>query len=84
MADEKAHKEVWCCKGASGLKRCLECKNIAREVLIVELDRIGMLGISCTDDARSDRHTDESVFEMRDHLQATLDGGATNAEMKQL
>ena len=49
---------------ASGLKCCLEYKNIARGVPIAELDRIGMLDISCTDDARFARHTDESVFEM--------------------
>ena len=27
LSDEKAIKEVWCCKGAGGLKPCVLCKN---------------------------------------------------------
>jgi hypothetical protein len=28
IIDEKAHKEIMCCKGASGLKCCVSCRNV--------------------------------------------------------
>ena len=30
LADEKAHKEIFEAKGASGTKPCISCKNIAQ------------------------------------------------------
>lgn len=71
VADEKALKQVFQCKGASGCKPCMHCKNVvvsrAADAAAVEIDPY------CKDLRTSqvrelDVHTDSSVYELVDML----------------
>ena len=71
LADEKAHKEVACCVGASGIKPCLGCKNIHNRVPLHVIHAHGLQSLSCVDPSLFDPHTDASVFEAADYMAAT-------------
>ena len=81
LADEKAIKEIWGCKGASGTKMCLFCKNIVGRM---DVPRGGYIAHHqwATPDM-FDLHTDESVEEMVMLLDAARERG-TRAEMARL
>ena len=71
LMDEKAHNQVLGSKGASGTKPCLTCKNCYNRVSKHAIDATeGAIGISCHDPDLFDKHTDESLYEMYDHLAA--------------
>ena len=76
LADEKAHKEIWECKGASGTKPCISCKNVTRFLDVVDHDYL--VGIDVIDYRRMDPHTNETVFAMADRLHAVKIGGVTS------
>jgi hypothetical protein len=72
LADEKAHKELFAIKGASGMKPCLSCKNVCR---FLPTSASGYLvDLSCVELNKLDKHTCQSIFEMADMLSA-LHGG---------
>ena len=66
LADEKALKEIFCIKGASGLKPCFSCKNL------IKADDVGddayLVPLDCCDKRRLDPHTRESIYECVDLL----------------
>ena len=70
LADEKAHKEVSCTMGASGIKVCIACKNVCHRVPLDILHANGLVGTNCIDPSLFDVHTDESIFETADHVAA--------------
>ena len=82
LADEKAHKEIWASKGASGTKPCLSCKNVTR-FLEVSTDPY-LVGIDCVEQNRLDKHTNESVYAMVDRLQAAKAEGMAVGRFKRL
>lgn len=68
LCDEKAHKQVIDCKGASGWKPCLSCRNV-----MTRLDRDAMLANGAVPVSHPlpndfDRHTNESVHAVVDYL----------------
>jgi hypothetical protein len=66
LADEKAIKEIVHCKGASGIKPCISCKNVVNRTE-VESDEY-LVHISCPDVARFDRHSHLSMTAMVQEL----------------
>ena len=67
LADEKAIKEVVSCKGASGIKPCICCKNVVNRMEPVD----GYLQhISCADTALFDPQTQASLTYMAVDLAA--------------
>lgn len=77
LADEKAIKEIVSCKGASGYKPCVSCKNVVNRTTPGEADYL--VHISCNDTSRFDRHTVASLALMADDL-AAKKGISTHAE----
>lgn len=66
LADEKAIKEIVSCKGASGTKPCVSCKNVVGRT---EPDVAGYLvHYSCPDPGRFDRQTPASLSIMVNDL----------------
>ena len=66
LADEKAINEIVHCKGASGIKPCISCKNVVNRTE-VESDEY-LVHISCPDVARFDRHSHLSMTAMVQEL----------------
>ncbi len=67
LADEKAHKEIFLVKGASGTKFCTTCKNCVNRMEVSE-HRGYLVGLDCCDYGRLDYHTNESFYMMVDKL----------------
>ena len=68
LQDEKAHKQTWDVKGASGSKFCLQCKNVLRGANM-EAKLAGHPYLVYVGNARRadfDTHTADSFFEMVD------------------
>jgi len=76
LADEKAIKEVVSCKGSSGHKPCISCKNV---VTRMEGDDEYLVHFSCHDAEKFDAHTAESVAFMATDL-AAKSGVVSKAE----
>lgn len=69
LGDEKALKEVYNVKGASGSKPCLNCKNIFVQRAGAGVENDPYIRDLTTPRFRElDLHTDESIFEMVDML----------------
>ena len=66
VGDEKAHKEIFGIKGASGLRPCMTCKNVCRTLPVQDDDYL--IDIGCSDYEKLDFHTDESIVEILDLL----------------
>ena len=69
LCDEKAHKQVVDCKGASGWKPCVSCRNVMSRVDRAAMRAHGAVPVSHANPADFDRHTNESVYTVVDHLQ---------------
>lgn len=69
VADEKAIKEVWCNKGASGFRCCPICYNVCFH-RASEVARVGSVLSTCTETSELRYHTDDSV---RDVLREVRD-----------
>ena len=69
LCDEKAHKEIWCVKGASGTKCCVTCKNLVRGVDTSSSNYLQ--GLSCSIVALLDQHDNDSVYAMVDLLRSS-------------
>ena len=68
IADEKAHNEISGTKGASGTKCCISCRNVFNRFDATTAMPDGCVCITCHDPTQFDRHTNESVYAMYDHL----------------
>jgi hypothetical protein len=69
IADESALKATLCAKGSSGIKPCLQCKNIVCKGSLASHDRTGYLkNISCHDPADFDLASDADMWELADAL----------------
>jgi len=66
LGDEKAIKEVVSCKGASGFKPCVCCKNVVNRME----GSAELVHISCPDIALFDRQSPESIAYMATDLAA--------------
>ena len=84
LADEKALKEIWCLKGASGSRCCINCTNLIQ--FLSDADRHGtcLQGLSCYDMSLFRMTTDEEVFRMADSLKTLHDGGCTKVALARL
>ena len=65
--DEKAIKEVWNLKGASGLKICILCKNCISAQSSLANNR-SLISASCADLSRFQPTSDELIFAIADRL----------------
>jgi hypothetical protein len=81
LADEAAIKHTWSVKGASGSKPCMLCKNVVEaRTGVASLDPTGYLvDIGCFDVALFDEHSDETLWEACDLLQARSGSGTKKA-----
>ena len=72
LCDEKAHKELFFLKGASGSKPCINCANLLQ---FVEEEDLGttLCSLACTDMSKMKRHTNASVYSMVDKLRVEKD-----------
>ena len=68
LADEKAHKEVSSCSGASGRKPCIACANVCARMSSDAIEDVGLLTLKCVDPSKFVTHTDQSIFEITDAL----------------
>ena len=79
VMDEAAHKEIWGCKGASGLINCMLCKNHT-------LKGHGLQDAyfsEYTHDSNEFRlHRDAGVREVMRRLKLLVDSGASNAAVE--
>lgn len=67
LAGEKAQKEIFNVRGASGTKPCISRKNVFHFI-----DETAYLKpLACTDPALLDRHNNESIYDIVDLLRAS-------------
>lgn len=67
LGDESALKQIWNCKGASGLKPCLKCTNVLSK-MSEHADLPGMTDITCHDINVFMQMTDEDLFSAHDDI----------------
>lgn len=84
LGDEKALKEIWCLKGASGSRPCITCTNLVQFVSAERMHGTTLQGLSCCDMSLLRRTTDDEVLAMADRLQALHDTGSSKAELHRL
>jgi hypothetical protein len=77
LADEKAIKEIVSCKGSSGYKPCVSCKNIVNRTTPADGDYL--VHVSCPDPTKFDAQTHESLSYMAQDL-ANKKGAVPAAE----
>ena len=70
LADEKAHKETFNVKGASGKKPCLSCANVMSKHTGAHGDFVR--DITCYNHDELRMHTNESVYAMVDRLRESF------------
>ncbi|CAE7263312.1 unnamed protein product [Symbiodinium sp. CCMP2592] len=81
LADEKAIKEVWCLKGASGSKPCFQCQNLVGHCSPEEVPPNGWLvHTSCCQPSKFVAHTEATFQAMVSRVQSA----ATAGERKKL
>lgn len=79
LGDEKALKEIWHVKGASGTKPCLMCKNVMQQRGDPVPDAY-VRTLSCGRLEELDLHSDSSIFECADMLAAQAQAGTQSAK----
>ena len=70
--DESAMHAMWCCKGASGRRPCMKCKNCVAKLAGATLgldDGSYFRDICCPNITEFHRMTDEDVWQSMDHLE---------------
>lgn len=72
MSDEKAIKELWLLRGASGTKPCCVCQNVLGHMNKDNLPMDGrwLVHYACPDRTKFAKHTTASYRAMRDHLES--------------
>ena len=86
ITDEGAGKETLCTKGASGLRPCLQCKNVVlhqEEVLADYDDANYLVPLWCADWSQFDPLSSDEFLQQYDDL-ASLRGSTTHANIKRL
>ena len=71
LADDEAHTQLAGLKGAQGIMPCLECKNVTT-IASEHLDDY-LVNIDCGYAEKFDPHTNDSIFERADELQALFE-----------
>ena len=68
IADEKALKEIFSLKGASGSKPCMKCQNVSHRMK--PSDRVGtsLVSIACRQPHLLHYHTNDSIYQIVDEL----------------
>ena len=72
IMDESAMHAMWCCKGASGRRPCMKCKNCVAKLAGATLgldDGSYFRDICCPNITEFHRMTDEDVWQSMDHLE---------------
>lgn len=82
LGDEKALKEIFCLKGATGTKPCVTCLNVVQ--YLDRPDGTSLVGIDCADTSKFQANTDDGFYEIADRLQRAHRGGATKAALARL
>lgn len=72
MSDEKAIKELWLLRGASGTKPCCLCQNVLGHMDKdkIPLDGRWLVHYACADRSKFAKHSSASYQAMRDHLES--------------
>ena len=83
LADEKAHKEIFLVKGASGSKICTTCKNVVNRMGL-SAHRPYLVGLDCCDYSLLDYHTNESFYMMVDRLREEHAAGRDIKKLEQV
>ena len=85
LADEKAHKEIFGLKGASGSKPCITCQNVIQFVDKAALARAGgfWVGIDEVDHRKLQYSSSDDVYGIVDQLRGTF-GTVTKARFKRM
>ncbi len=75
IADEAALKQGLDCKSASGLRPCVQCKNVLlRNSDIANRDQTGyLIELTCSDASRFDLASDQDLFDATDLLSRSVD-----------
>ena len=81
VMDEAAHKEIWGCKGASGLINCMLCKN---RTLKGHGLQDAYFSEYTQDASEFDLHTDDTVRAVLRRLKREVDYGASNGAVETL
>ena len=68
LSDEKALKEIFGLKGASGSKPCPTCSNVAQFMDADAMRGTSLVGLSCIDMSALQYHTNASFYSMVDCL----------------
>ena len=68
VADEKALKEIFSFKGASGTKPCMTCANVVQHIDGQCLRGTSLVNLSCSSRASFKYHTKDSIMQMVDRL----------------
>jgi hypothetical protein len=74
VSDESALRQTWLCKGASGTRPCMLCKNIVdKDSELTQCDDSGYLvPSSCCEFGKLDLHTDASIRDVINKLAANV------------
>ena len=75
LSDEKALKEIFALKGASGTKFCPTCSNVVQHLRGENLEGTRLVDIACADPDRFEYHTNESFYAMVDFLKTAMVNG---------
>jgi len=81
VMNEATHKEIWGCKGASGLINCMLCKN---HTLKGHGLQDAYFSEYTQDAGEFDLHTDDTVRAVLRRLQREVDSGASNGAVETL
>lgn len=84
LSDEKALKEIFALKGASGTKPCPTCSNIVQHLRPERLQGTRLVDIGCWNPERFEYHTNESFYSMVDCLQTALDNREPRSKIAKL
>ena len=68
LADESALKQVFGCKGASGLRPCMLCRNIVSLNSNMTEGQRYLVDVSCSDAGLFHLATDATILQLYDHL----------------
>ena len=82
IADEAALKASLCAKGASGVKPCLQCKNIVMKGPLIQHDASNYVrNICCSSVKDFDIASDTDIWALADFLAGTV---ASKSEMREI
>lgn len=84
LSDEKALKEIFALKGASGTKFCPTCSNIVQHMRVEQLQGTSLVDIACSNPDRFEYHTNESFYSMVDFLQKAIADGEPRSRIAKL